>query len=69
MVRVMDVLFDSMSAAHSAAPTAFVNEKKIPANGIISRRVATVPKLARHSESAEDLLCLERAQLGETYAV
>lgn len=44
-MRVMDVLFDSMSAAQSAAPTALVNEKKIPANGIISRRVATVPKL------------------------
>lgn len=45
VVRVIEVLFDSMSAAHSAAPTALVNEKKIPAKGIISRRVATVPKL------------------------
>lgn len=44
-MRVMDVLFDSMSAAHNAAPTALVNEKKIPMKGTISRRVATVPKL------------------------
>lgn len=44
-MRVMDVLFDSMSAAHSAAPTALVNEKKMPTKGTISRSVATVPKL------------------------
>lgn len=44
-MRVMDVLFDSMSAAHSAAPTALVKEKKMPTNGTISKRVATVPKL------------------------
>lgn len=43
----MDVLLDSISAAHSAAPTALVKEKKIPAKGIISRMVATVPKLKR----------------------
>lgn len=46
-MRVMDVLFDSMSAAHSAAPTALVNEKKMPTKGTISRRVAIVPKLYR----------------------
>jgi hypothetical protein len=58
---VMDSLFFSMSAAHSAAPTkqvsrcpqtrtspyvpVLVNEKKIEATGTSSRRVATVPNL------------------------
>lgn len=45
VVRVMDVSFDSISAAQRAAPTVLVKLKKMPAKGIISRRVATVPNL------------------------
>ena len=37
--------FFSMSAAHRAAPTVFVNEKSILANGIISSRNAVTPNL------------------------
>lgn len=35
----------SRSAAHSAAPTALVNEKAIEANGTISRANAAIPSL------------------------
>jgi hypothetical protein len=35
----------SMSAAHRAAPTVFVKEKKMPAMGTSSRRTAGTPKL------------------------
>lgn len=35
----------SISAAHSAAPTVFVKEKKMPAIGTSSRRTAGTPKL------------------------
>lgn len=71
-MRVMEVLFDSMSAAHSAAPTALVNEKKIPAKGIISRRVATVPKLyctRSQPRICEGVCMLNKFSKGGTYAV
>ena len=35
----------SMSAAHKAAPTVFVNEKRMEATGISSRRTVAIPKL------------------------
>ena len=37
----------SKSAAHSAAPTVFVNEKAMEAKGIISRKNETIPSLVR----------------------
>lgn len=45
VVLVMAVFLASMSAAHRAAPTVLVKEKKMPTKGTISKRVATVPKL------------------------
>lgn len=70
-MRVMDVLFDSMSAAHSAAPTALVNEKKMPTKGTISRSVATVPKLK--STRGQPRICegiiSYKFSKGRTYAV
>ena len=39
--------FFSMSAAHKAAPTVFVNAKTRLAKGIISKRNATIPKLKK----------------------
>jgi hypothetical protein len=41
----------SMSAAHRAAPTVFVKEKKMPAMGTSSRRTAGIPKLEAVSVS------------------
>lgn len=41
-----------MSAAHSAAPTVFVNEKSMPAMGTISRRTAGTPKLCMSAIAA-----------------
>lgn len=35
----------SISAAHNAAPTVFVNENAMDAKGTISRRKAVTPKL------------------------
>jgi len=42
-ISVIVVLFASISAAHRAAPTVLVKEKKMPATGTNSSRVATVP--------------------------